>query len=155
MTSPAMLLKDTRLRGAETSGLLALRARIESAGVDDSDLLREAWVRLIGDLPLELDALIREHGFLDFALELAQAAFGKDALFGWRLVYTSKGGPYRAAVYLRATDGRGYHAIPGDCEFSAAGALVAACVNAALLLRQGTTALPGFTAGNTILEASR
>lgn len=60
----------------------------------EADGVARAWVAHRGALPQRIDHLIETGRYLDAAIELAQEMIGEPPLAGWRLRFTSAGGPY-------------------------------------------------------------
>jgi hypothetical protein len=67
----------------------------------DNDAIRQAWLALAGSLPdAAADRVSRGEVFYA-ALDLAEHLIAPEQLSGWRISFTSDGGPYLATLMLR------------------------------------------------------
>jgi hypothetical protein len=78
----------------------------------DNAAVREAWQRWSGRLPDAAEARVARGEVFYSALDLAEHLIPPAEFVGWRISFTSDGGPYAAVLLLR--DGRG-----GPSEISA------------------------------------
>lgn len=69
----------------------------------EADNLRTAWLDMTSSLPQEQEYLIAQHRLIEAALDLVEYVIGHDQLIGWRLTFTSVGGPYSATLFVRRT----------------------------------------------------
>jgi hypothetical protein len=67
----------------------------------DTRAIRQAWSKLAGQLPVQVEERLAKRQFFDAALDLAQRVIGEERLQGFRLSFTSLGGPYVATLLLR------------------------------------------------------
>lgn len=68
---------------------------------EEAAALRAAWLDVASRCPERIGSLIDDDRFLDAAIELGRAVIGEPALLGWRLTFTSAGGPYEARLFWR------------------------------------------------------
>jgi hypothetical protein len=94
--SKALPRNSAHLRSAND-----LLTKIQQAAVGDADVTRRAWETLTGDVPESIEALIPVDGFFDSAIALGEFVLGQDQLLGWRVEYSSRGGPYSASLFIR------------------------------------------------------
>jgi hypothetical protein len=66
----------------------------------DNRAVQDAWLSLAGTLPTSTDQSIRRGEVFYSALELAEYLIGSKSLAGWRVSFTTDGGPYAAALFL-------------------------------------------------------
>jgi hypothetical protein len=67
----------------------------------DNEAIRQAWLALVGTLPdAAADRVSRGEVFYS-ALDLAEHLIAPNELSGWRISFTSNGGPYLATLMLR------------------------------------------------------
>jgi hypothetical protein len=67
----------------------------------DNRAVREAWLFLAGTLPLATEQGIARGEVFYSALDLAEQVIGSRRLAGWRISFTTDGGPYEAALLLQ------------------------------------------------------
>jgi len=66
----------------------------------DNRAVEEAWLSLAGNLPKSTEQSIRRGEVFYSVLELAEYLIGSKHLTGWRISFTTDGGPYAAALFL-------------------------------------------------------
>jgi hypothetical protein len=71
----------------------------------DAAILRDAWLEMTSSLPDAPADLIARQRFTEAALDLVEDVIARDQLVGWRLTFTSVGGPYGAILFARRSDG--------------------------------------------------
>lgn len=67
----------------------------------DNRAVQEAWRSLAGMLPASTEQSIARGEVFYSALELAEYLIGTNNLVGWRISFTTDGGPYAAALLLK------------------------------------------------------
>jgi hypothetical protein len=67
----------------------------------DNEAVRAAWQSLTGSLPAAVEGQISRGEVFYSALDLAERLIGPSELCGWRVSFTSEGGPYTAHLFLR------------------------------------------------------
>jgi hypothetical protein len=67
----------------------------------DARAVRQAWSKMAGPMPVQVEERLAKRQFFDAALDLAQRVVGEERLHGFRLSFTSLGGPYIATLLLR------------------------------------------------------
>src|SRR5262245_28942337 len=67
----------------------------------DNEVVRDAWLSLAGTLPLAIEQRVSRGEVFYSALDLAEYLIGTDRLAGWRISFTTDGGPYSAALLLK------------------------------------------------------
>jgi hypothetical protein len=67
----------------------------------DNKAVQEAWLSLAGTLPLSTEQGIGRGEVFYSALDLAEYLIGSNNLAGWRISFTTDGGPYAAALLLK------------------------------------------------------
>ena len=67
----------------------------------DNRAVQEAWLSLAGSLPASTEQSIAWGEVFYSALELAEYLIGTRDLTGWRISFTTDGGPYAAALFLK------------------------------------------------------
>jgi hypothetical protein len=72
----------------------------------DNDAVRQAWLTLVGSLPEEAAGRVSRGEVFYSALDLAEHLIAPGQLSGWRISFTSDGGPYGATLILH-TPGSG------------------------------------------------
>jgi hypothetical protein len=80
----------------------AFSSAINQAERDEMDnkAVQEAWLSLAGTLPLSTAQGIARGEVFYSALDLAEHLIGTSNLAGWRISFTTDGGPYVAALLL-------------------------------------------------------
>src|SRR5690348_17166423 len=73
----------------------------------DNKAVQEAWLSLAGTLPASTEQSIARGEVFYSALDLAEYIIGSRAMAGWRISFTTDGGPYAAALLLNGTQGKG------------------------------------------------
>jgi hypothetical protein len=101
----------------------ALRTMI-AEGASNESVLRNAWLMVQGTVPREIADRLPRGGFLDAALELAEANLGP-RLVGWTIEYTTAGGPYSAELHIDRIGG----GCRATCALSSAAAVVLALLD--------------------------
>jgi hypothetical protein len=72
----------------------------------DNEAVYDAWISLTGALPRFAEQRISRGEVFYSALDLAEAVIGSKNMAGWRIGFTTEGGPYSAALLLNdAGDG--------------------------------------------------
>jgi hypothetical protein len=66
----------------------------------DNRAVQEAWLSMAGTLPTSTEQSIGRGEVFYSALELAEFLIGSNSLTGWRISFTTDGGPYVAALFL-------------------------------------------------------
>lgn len=66
----------------------------------DNEAIREAWLTLAGSLPDAAAGRVSRGEVFYSALDLAEHLIAPDELSGWRISFTSDGGPYSATLML-------------------------------------------------------
>jgi hypothetical protein len=69
----------------------------------DNDAVRQAWLTLVGSLPEEAAGRVSRGEVFYSALDLAEHLIAPGQLSGWRISFTSDGGPYGATLILHTT----------------------------------------------------
>ena len=69
----------------------------------DNEAVHDAWISLTGALPRFAEQRISRGEVFYSALDLAEAVIGSKNLAGWRISFTTEGGPYGAALLLKDT----------------------------------------------------
>ncbi|NNM72813.1 hypothetical protein [Enterovirga aerilata] len=92
----------------------------------DARAVRQAWAQLAAPMPLQIEERLATRQFFDAALDLAHRVVGQERLHGFRLSFTSLGGPYAATLILAEPDGGGLGEVGAEHETSLVQALVAA-----------------------------
>jgi hypothetical protein len=67
----------------------------------DNDAIRQAWLALAGSLPDAAAGRVSRGEVFYSALDLAEHLIAPEQLSGWRISFTSDGGPYLATLMLR------------------------------------------------------
>lgn len=67
----------------------------------DNRAVREAWLRYIGSIPLTIEQQIGRGEVFFSALDLAETVLGPKRLDGWRVSFSSEGGPYTVTLTVR------------------------------------------------------
>jgi hypothetical protein len=67
----------------------------------DNDAVRRAWLALAGSLPDAAAGRVSRGEVFYSALDLAEHLIAPEQLSGWRISFTSDGGPYLATLMLR------------------------------------------------------
>ncbi|MGE0846347.1 MAG: hypothetical protein AB7L41_08750 [Flavobacteriaceae bacterium] len=65
---------------------------------DEARLVEESWTRYQGHVPRHVRDLVEAGRYLDAAIELARQVIGEPPLIGWRMAFTSAGGPYEVQL---------------------------------------------------------
>jgi hypothetical protein len=92
----------------------------------DNRAILEAWKSLTGSLPaFAADRISRGEVFYS-ALDLAEYLIGLDELMGWKVSFTSDGGPYRAELFVKGGADGDASAIEATHETSLTLAMTAA-----------------------------
>lgn len=73
----------------------------DTEDIEEAGILRSAWREMTSSLPDAPEDLIARHRFTEAALDLVEHVVGHDQLVGWRLTFTSVGGPYSATLFAR------------------------------------------------------
>lgn len=60
-----------------------------------------AWRRLGRELPKSISDLIAFGRVTEAALDSVEQILGRDRILGWRMTYSSRGGPYGAYIFMR------------------------------------------------------
>jgi hypothetical protein len=68
----------------------------------DNEAVLKAWKSLTGSLPASAEGQISRGEVFYSALDLAEYLIGSKELSGWRVSFTSEGGPYTARLFLNA-----------------------------------------------------
>jgi hypothetical protein len=92
--------------GSPTPDVPAGEASLEE---QDALAIRMAWSQLAAPMPIQIEERLARRQFFDAALDLATSVIGEDRLHGFRLSFTSLGGPYMVTLLLR--DGAGKEAV--------------------------------------------
>jgi hypothetical protein len=71
----------------------------------DNKAVQEAWLSLAGTLPVSTEQSIARGEVFYSALDLAEYLIGSDNMAGWRISFTTDGGPYAAALLLNGPPG--------------------------------------------------
>jgi hypothetical protein len=66
----------------------------------DNKAVQEAWLSLAGTLPVSTEQSIGRGEVFYSALDLAEYLIGSSSLAGWRISFTTDGGPYVAVLLL-------------------------------------------------------
>jgi hypothetical protein len=66
----------------------------------DNGAIRQAWLTLVGVVPEAVAARVSRGEVFYSALDLAEHLIAPDQLSGWRINFTSDGGPYGATLIL-------------------------------------------------------
>jgi|ERR1700722_7701283 hypothetical protein len=77
-----------------TSGQRRLRDEI------DNDAIRQAWLTFVGAVPEAAAGRVSRGEVFYSALDLAEHLIAPEQLSGWRINFTSDGGPYGATLML-------------------------------------------------------
>ena len=72
----------------------------------DNKAVRDAWILLTGVLPDRAEQRVSRGEVFYSALDLAEALIGSTNLAGWRVSFTTDGGPYTATLLLHTNDGK-------------------------------------------------
>src|SRR5258708_1241174 len=72
----------------------------------DNEAILEAWKSLTGSLPASAAGRVSRGEVFYSALDLAEHLIGSRELAGWKVSFTSEGGPYTARLFLN-TNGTG------------------------------------------------
>jgi hypothetical protein len=67
----------------------------------DNRAVQEAWLSLAGSLPVSTEQSISRGEVFYSALDLAEYLIGTSNLAGWRISFTTDGGPYAATLLLK------------------------------------------------------
>jgi hypothetical protein len=67
----------------------------------DNEAIRQAWLALAGILPDAAAGRVSRGEVFYSALDLAEHLIAPNELSGWRISFTSDGGPYLATLILR------------------------------------------------------
>lgn len=67
----------------------------------DNEAVRDAWLSLTGSLPVLIEQRVARGEVFYSALDLAEYLIGKSDLAGWRINFTTDGGPYSATLLLK------------------------------------------------------
>jgi hypothetical protein len=67
----------------------------------DNEAIRQAWLALVGTLPDAAAGRVSRGEVFYSALDLAEHLIAPNELSGWRISFTSDGGPYLATLMLR------------------------------------------------------
>jgi hypothetical protein len=67
----------------------------------DNEAIRQAWLTLVGTLPDAAAGRVSRGEVFYSALDLAEHLIAPNELSGWRISFTSDGGPYLATLMLR------------------------------------------------------
>lgn len=78
-------------------------ATISSADIDldpfsEAKFVADAWIKHAGQLPMPVQGLLEAGRYLDATIELARSAIGQPPLVGWKMRFTSAGGPYEVEL---------------------------------------------------------
>ena len=71
----------------------------------DNKAVQDAWLSLAGTLPPATEQSIARGEVFYSALDLAEYLIGSDNMAGWRISFTTDGGPYAAALLLNGPEG--------------------------------------------------
>jgi hypothetical protein len=66
----------------------------------DNEAVRDAWLSLAGTLPVAIEQRVARGEVFYSALDLAEHLIGTNDLAGWRVSFTTDGGPYSATLLL-------------------------------------------------------
>jgi hypothetical protein len=66
----------------------------------DNEAIRQAWLTWVGTLPDAAAGRVSRGEVFYSALDLAEHLIAPDELSGWRISFTSDGGPYSATLML-------------------------------------------------------
>jgi hypothetical protein len=69
----------------------------------DNAAVKDAWISLAGVLPVSTGQRIARGEVFYSALELAEYLIGAHKLAGWRINFTTDGGPYSAVLLLNGS----------------------------------------------------
>jgi hypothetical protein len=72
----------------------------------DNEAVRDAWVLLTGVLPDRVEQRVSRGEVFYSALDLAEALIDSKNFAGWRVSFTTDGGPYTATLLLNNNDGK-------------------------------------------------
>jgi hypothetical protein len=67
----------------------------------DNRSVRDAWKSLVGGVPFPAEQQVERGEVFYSALDLAEIVVGPTRLAGWRVSFTSEGGPYAATLIVR------------------------------------------------------
>jgi hypothetical protein len=67
----------------------------------DNRSVRDAWKSLVGNVPFPAEQQVERGEVFYSALDLAELVIGPRRLAGWRVSFTSDGGPYAATLIVR------------------------------------------------------
>ena len=67
----------------------------------DNRSVRDAWKSLVGGVPFPAEQQVERGEVFYSALDLAEIIVGPTRLVGWRVSFTSEGGPYAATLIVR------------------------------------------------------
>ena len=79
----------------------------------DNEAVQDAWISFAGALPDLAEQRIARGEVFYSALDLAETLIGPRRLAGWRISFTSDGGPYSATLILSGAKG-----MPDEIEAS-------------------------------------
>jgi hypothetical protein len=71
----------------------------------DNEAVQGAWITLTGALPALAEQRISRGEVFYSALDLAETMIGSKILAGWRVSFTTDGGPYAATLLLNDAKG--------------------------------------------------
>jgi len=92
-----MIVNENISAGIPASSGLAQDERDEI----DNRSVREAWKSLVGAVPFPAEQQVERGEVFYSALDLAETIVGPTRLAGWRVSFTSEGGPYAATLIVR------------------------------------------------------
>jgi hypothetical protein len=70
----------------------------------DNEAIQEAWKALTGSLPASAKERVSRGEVFYSALDLVEHLIGSNELVGWKVSFTSEGGPYTAQLFLETQD---------------------------------------------------
>lgn len=90
----------------------------------DNEAVRDAWLSLAGTLPVSIEQRVARGEVFYSALDLAEYLIGTNDLAGWRISFTTVGGPYSATLLLKTSRNGMPLEIPGSHPTSLAMAFI-------------------------------